>query len=49
MGIKDEIAIVVNAVEGIIAVVEKIDPAAANNIVVIELTKVLNLLKALGV
>ncbi len=45
MGIKDEVAIVVSAIESIIALVEKLDPNAANNVIVIEAEKVLNFLK----
>jgi hypothetical protein len=45
MGIKDEVAIVINAIEAIIALAEKLDPNAANNVLVVEAQKVLNFLK----
>lgn len=48
MGIKDEIGIVVDGIQTIINLVERVDPNAANNVVVIELQKVIDILKALG-
>jgi len=48
MGIKDEISIVVDGIQTILNLVKRIDPDEANNIVVIELQKVIDILKTLG-
>lgn len=48
MGLKVELDAVLGALQAIIGLVEHIDPQAAQNPVVIELQKVINLLKSLG-
>lgn len=48
MNIKDEVSIVLDALQAILNLIEQIDPNAKNNIVFIEIQKVISILKSLG-